>query len=327
MPVYNAEKYLHRSIASILNQSYSNWEFLIVDDDSSDGSVRICKEYVKQDSRVKLICNKHGGTARARNTALNVATGEYIAFLDADDAYHPLYLEYMVNAALAYDSDIALCTITRGTDATEFLLSDRKSQFFVISVEDSFRLMYGGDWLNMIAPVTKLYAKHIFDKVRFPAGMYFEDAATMNLALYYSNRIAKTGESLYFYNMTPNSSSVTKKSIELLDREKALRSHLEFYLQEGRTDLVLLNVPFYLIELIGIYHRIKQSDKPEDCELIKEKFETIYRQYKKKVSFTQQQKSQILAFRHPKLYDLKNMTKQDGIVGTIARFIKRKVHI
>lgn len=325
MPAYNAKSYLPRSIESIINQTYPNWEFLIVDDGSVDGSIDLCQEYEKNDQRIRLICNVHGGTACARNTALDMAKGDYIAFLDADDAYHSKYLEYMVNAALKNDCDVALCATIRGTDANEFFLSEKEAHFSVISVDEGFAQMYGGNWPDMIAPYTKLYAKHLFDRVRFPAGMYFEDAATMNLAIYYSNRIIQTDEPLYFYNITPNSSSVTKRSVELLDREKALRSHWEFYLQEERKDLVLLNMPFYLVELISIYHRIKGSDNPSDCEQIREKFENVYRIYKRKVIFSEQQKNQILAFQHPQLYDIRNMIRNEGVMGTLIGFVQRKI--
>jgi len=96
MPVYNAEAFLHRSIDSVINQVYQNWELLIVDDGSSDRSVEVCRAYEQQDERIRLLCNQHGGTARTRNTAIDQAQGEYIAFIDADDVYHPQYMQSMI---------------------------------------------------------------------------------------------------------------------------------------------------------------------------------------------------------------------------------------
>lgn len=325
MPAYNAEAFLDRSITSVRNQTYENWELLIVDDGSIDHSREIVRNFTAIDSRIKLLCNEHGGTARARNTAIEVAQGDYFAFLDADDVYHPRYLEKLVGAACCENSDLVICGIARGTDFGPFLQSDVKADYTVISVDQAFAAMYGGEWPLMISPWNKLYARQLFNTLRFPDGRYFEDAATVNLALYHNKRVSLIREPLYFYFVTPNSSSKTKRSVELLDREWALRSHWEFFFQEGREDLARLALPFYLVELINIYHRIAVSDRPEDCALIRKQFEETYRRFRRRVTFSSQQLDQILAFRHPKLYDIRNMIRKDGIVGTVMGFVKRKL--
>lgn len=324
MPAYNAEAFLHRSIDSVIQQAYQNWELLIVDDGSTDCSVEICHAYEKQDSRIRLLCNQHGGTARARNTAIDQAQGEYIAFIDADDVYHPQYMQNMMCAALKENADIVICGIERGTDCTEFLRKKIRSEYTVIGMESAFARMYGGEWEIMIAPVNKLYARKVFFDVHFPAGRFFEDAATTNLALCRAVKIAKIDDMMYFYYITPNSSSVTKRSIELQDREWALRSHWEYFFAQGREDLAYLSLPFYLVELISIYHRIARSDKPKDCELIRKRFEMVYKTYRKKIIFTEKQKDQILAFRHPTMYDIQNMIHEHGIIHTLFGFILRK---
>ena len=326
MPAYNAEAFLDRSITSVRNQTYENWELLIVDDGSTDHSREIVRNFASIDSRIKLLCNEHGGTARARNTAMDVAQGDFLAFIDADDVYHPRYLEQLVGTALREKSDLVVCGITRGTEFDAFLQSDVRGAYTVISVDQAFAAMYGGEWPLMISPWNKLYARHLFDTIRFPDGRYFEDAATVNLALYCSNKICVISEPLYFYFVTPNSSSKTKRSVELLDREWALRSHWEFFLQEGRNDLAYLALPFYIVELISIYHRIEASDRPEDCALIRKRFEETYKKYRRRLKLSSTQADQILAFRHPQLFDIRNMIRRDGIVGTLAGFIKRKIN-
>lgn len=324
MPAYNAEAFLHRSIDSVINQAYQNWELLIVDDGSVDQSVEICRAYEKQDSRIHLLCNQHGGTARARNTALDQAQGEYIAFIDADDIYHPQYMQSMLDVALKEHADVVISGIERGTDSNEFLAREICAEYETISMERAFERMYGGEWPLFISPWNKLYRIGLFDQIRFPDGRFFEDAATINLLLYTGSRISVSEDALYFYYVTPNSSSVTKRSVELQDREWALRSHWELFFAQGRDDLAYLAMPFYMVELISIYHRIERSDKPEDCELIRERFEAVYKKYRKKISFTEKQADQILAFRYPVVYDLRNMVRRDGIIGTLKGFIQRK---
>lgn len=324
MPAYNAEAFLSRSIDSVINQTYRYWELLVVDDGSTDSSREIVQAYSGRDPRIKLLCNQHGGTARARNTAIEVAEGDYLAFIDADDVYHPQYLELLVDASVREYADLVICEISRGTDYDAFLKSDVSKNSCVITIDQAFSMMYGGEWPLMISPWNKLYAKHLFKTVRFPDGRYFEDAATVNLAMYSSNQICLLNAPLYFYYTTPNSSSKTKRSVELLDREWALRSHWEHFFRECRKDLAYLALPFYLVELISIYHRIKASDKPEDCSIIQEQFEKTYKTYRRKVIFTEVQKDQILAFRYPHIYDIRNMVRKDGIVMTIIGFVRRK---
>jgi len=89
VPVYNAEKYLDKCIQSILNQDYKNIEVILIDDGSLDNSGNICDEYAKVDSRVKVVHKKNGGVSSARNCGIDIATGEFIMFVDSDD-----YIEY-----------------------------------------------------------------------------------------------------------------------------------------------------------------------------------------------------------------------------------------
>jgi len=324
MPTYNAEAYLPRSIASVQNQTYQNWELLIVDDGSTDGSKELIQSIAAKDSRVKLLCNQHGGTARARNTALDVAQGEYLAFIDADDVYHGRYLEFLSIAMEQEAADLVVCGISRGIDYDLFLESSVGYSCSAIDGDSAFERMYGGEWPCMIAPVNKLYRKELFDPVRFPEGRYFEDAATTNLAIYRCNRICAVDTELYFYHITENSSSKTTRSNELLDREKALRSHWEFFFKEGRTDLAYCALPFYITELISIYHRIENSDRPGDCAIIRNCFDETLRKYRAKIKFTEAQKEEIFKFTHPTWYDLRNMVRQDGVFGTLWGFVRRK---
>ena len=96
VPIYKVEEYLHRCIDSIINQTYTNLEIILVDDGSPDNCPMICDEYAKKDSRIRVIHKKNGGLSDARNAGLEIATGEYIGFVDSDDwihkdMYHILY--------------------------------------------------------------------------------------------------------------------------------------------------------------------------------------------------------------------------------------------
>ena len=324
MPAYNAGKYLDASIVSVQNQIYQNWELWVVDDGSTDESREIVRKYMERDDRIRLLCNQHGGTARARNTAIDLADGDYFAFIDADDVYHPRYLSLMVETAIRENADLVICNFVEGHDYRAFLESNVTKDYSVITSDQAFYKMYCGGWALMISPCNKLYEKKLFERVRFPDGRCFEDLATVNLTVYEAKRVGILNQPLYFYHITPNSSSKTRRCAELMDREWVLRSHWEFFFKQNRADLAYLAIPFYLVELIVIYHRIQASDEPQNCERIRTQFETVYRKYRRHIKFTEQQKSKILAFRNPRWYDIRNMIREDGLLKTAKGFIVRK---
>ena len=106
MPVYNSEKYISKTIDSILSQSYTEFELLLIDDGSQDMSGKICDEYARKDARVKVVHKKNEGICATRNRGLKIATGKYIAFCDNDDIYMDNLLKDNLELALKYDADV-----------------------------------------------------------------------------------------------------------------------------------------------------------------------------------------------------------------------------
>lgn len=109
VPVYNTEKYLRKCIDSILNQTYSNMELILVDDGSKDLSPWICDQYAVKDSRVRVIHKENGGVSTARNAGLEIAGGEYIAFVDSDDYLELCMYEKMMDKAMEHECDVIMC--------------------------------------------------------------------------------------------------------------------------------------------------------------------------------------------------------------------------
>ena len=109
VPVYKAEKFLSACIESILNQTYHDFEVILVDDGSPDSSGQICEEYAKKDSRIKVIHQKNAGVAASRNVGLDIAVGEYITFVDSDDYIQFQMYEKMLKCALDNDCDFVMC--------------------------------------------------------------------------------------------------------------------------------------------------------------------------------------------------------------------------
>lgn len=112
VPVYNVEKYLHRCIESIQNQLYSNLEIILVDDGSQDQSPRICDDFASRDNRIKVIHKKNGGQGLARNSALDIATGAYVAFIDSDDWISPEHIKNLYEGIKRCSADVAIGSYT-----------------------------------------------------------------------------------------------------------------------------------------------------------------------------------------------------------------------
>ena len=109
VPVYKAEKYMHRCVDSILAQTFTNFELILVDDGSPDGSGTLCDQYAQKDNRVKVIHKENGGVASARQCGIDNATGEYTIHADPDDWVEPNMLQELYNKAKELDADMVIC--------------------------------------------------------------------------------------------------------------------------------------------------------------------------------------------------------------------------
>lgn len=168
MPVYNAVHYIDIAITSILNQTYPNFELIIIDDGATDGTSEICQKYCNQDNRIKYIRQTNKGICKARNTGLELATGEYIAFSDHDDKYEPNYIELMLNKAQEENLDIVKCgvyfeeTFANGNQKTtiENFKEEVLSKKELIQKYISLPMAFWGVW-NSLYRASLLHTNHI----------------------------------------------------------------------------------------------------------------------------------------------------------------------
>ena len=109
MPVYNSEQFVGMAVQSVLEQTYKNFELIIIDDGSSDNSGAVCDEYAAKDSRIKVIHKVNGGVCSGRNLGINICQGEYISFIDNDDVYEPNFLAKLVDVAVQTNADLVKC--------------------------------------------------------------------------------------------------------------------------------------------------------------------------------------------------------------------------
>ena len=113
VPIYNVEKYLDRCVESIINQTYKNLEIILVDDGSPDNCTQMCDDYAKKDSRIRVVHKENGGLSDARNAGMEVATGEYVSFIDSDDYISLDFYETLFQTMIDNDSDIVECSVVK----------------------------------------------------------------------------------------------------------------------------------------------------------------------------------------------------------------------
>jgi len=192
VPVYNVIDYIREALDSAVNQTYHNLEILIVDDGSDDGSEIVCDEYREKDSRVRVIHQNNQGLSAARNVGLDCMTGDIIAFLDPDDAFHHDMIRQMVTSMQQNQAEIVICGITE-CHTTGRLDKARASNSLEYNKEE---ILCSRDALNALingeicqAVWNKLYLRKFWDTLRFPDGCVYEDVSVTHTVLGAAERI------------------------------------------------------------------------------------------------------------------------------------------
>lgn len=226
VPVYNVEEYLSRCIDSILEQTFTDFELILIDDGSTDNSGKICDEYSKKDSKVKVIHKENGGLSSARNFGIDVASGKFLGFVDSDDYIEKDMYELLYEDICKINADIAICGIY---DKYENKCHRNKypMQKCVLGSEQAFKLALEGKTIPVSA-VNKLYKREIFKKKRFPVGKNYEDAFLIPELLINSNKVSYNPLPKYYYVHRENSITTNEFKIKDLDIIDAYTKNLVF---------------------------------------------------------------------------------------------------
>lgn len=201
VPVYNVEQYLDKCLASILGQTYKDFECIVVDDGSPDNSSAIIDKYVKQDQRFKVIHQKNMGVSAARNAGLAIAQGDYITFVDSDDYISNEYLEKFALKIANTDADIVICGVI-----DVFKDSQKTVCFEAPSTEVIKQNILADIWPSY--PCNKCFKKYLFENIRFPVGKIYEDLLTIPELCISAKKIVCIPDALYYYNRQ-NMNSIT----------------------------------------------------------------------------------------------------------------------
>lgn len=292
VPIYNVEPYLERCIESIRNQTYNNLEIILVDDGSKDGCGIICDHYEKLDSRIKVIHKVNGGLSDARNAGIEIATGDYFAFIDSDDFIHHTMYEKLMGKMLETNADIAICNLKYTYEGTESEIdvneSTQQSDTIVFDRMQA-QLIYFDKQYNVISTVAwnKLYKKSVFDQIRYPKGKIHEDEFTTFKLLYHSQKIVYLTEQLYFYFQKKDSimAQFNENRFHLFE---AYRHRMEFYSDNNEFELFKKMLMLY-IRMSAQFMKWSKDKQSNYIELIRSdrsKLKEIYLKNKKKIRTT-----------------------------------------
>ena len=239
VPVYNVEKYLPRCVDSLIQQTYSNIEIILVEDGATDSSDAICDTYQKKDSRIKVIHKKNGGLSDARNKGIEIATGEYVACVDSDDYVTSDMYEILLKNLKETNSDISIGNYKMIANE-ENRKEDRTYHYDVI--EDKTAMM-----VNLLEHPciqnyawNKLYKRELFDNVYYPYGKKMEDLGTTYLLFDKCHKIVYTKDIVYYYYQREDS-IVNKKNLSLVLDKLELTLQRYSYLKEKYPEILQID--------------------------------------------------------------------------------------
>lgn len=302
VPVYKVEKYLEKCINSIINQTLKEIEIILVDDGSPDKCGEICDYYSKLDNRVRVIHKINNGLAEARNSGMDIATGEYICFVDSDDWVEPYYVERMYNKVKKHDSDICMCGFYIDYQDENYTQIVNCKKDYDINGRDN----YGLEFIEIINGIgfvlawNKLYRLDLLKKnnIKFSKDVLITEDLVFNCkVLKKIDRLSVVGEPLYHYIrydgtiLSKYQSSYYEKQITKL-RYQVVRDMLNSFGSIPLKEINRISEGFYLV---GIHDSIYNLFR-KDCNLTFMEKNEIFKKY----IFSDDQASKIVSQSYEK---------------------------
>ena len=228
IPIYKVEPYLRQCVDSVICQSYKNLEIILVDDGSPDNCPKICDEYAQQDSRVKVIHKPNGGLSDARNAGIEIATGEYLSFVDSDDLIHIRMIEILMKPLIENkDLKMSVCQSLKFYDCD---IIDINQAIRPTEIVDYRFFLTKNLWATAWC---KIYQRKLFKDIRYPVGRIHEDEFTTYKIYYEAKKFAYTDSQLHFYRQREGSIMDSMTIKRLVDVHDALKGQVEFFWEKN----------------------------------------------------------------------------------------------
>lgn len=280
VPVYNVESYLEKCIDSILNQSYSNFELILVNDGSTDNSGKICSDFEKKDSRIKVINKDNGGLSDARNHGIDIASGRYITFIDSDDFVEVDYIFYLYNLLKKYGTKISICAYNILLENGEKINLGKGFDETLMSKEDSFKRMLNEEGFSVSA-WAKMYDLELFTGVRYPFGKLCEDNGTTYKLIDKVDKVAYGNIPKYNYLKRNGSimlSDFNLRKLDMIDLTDVMCDYLE-------SKYPALNDVILRRRVYSRFNILRQLDGKSETKQIEQEMKHFILSYKKEIFF------------------------------------------
>lgn len=230
VPVYNVEQYLERCVDSIINQTYTNLEIILVNDGSTDNSGKLCDELAKKDERIRVIHKENGGLSDARNRGIDESESDLVGFIDSDDYIDSDMYEVLLKNLNNTDADLSMCSLYDVYNNTpEAQVTNKET--WKLSSEQAIKMVMEAKILSVTA-VNKLYRKSLFTDLKFEVGKIAEDAFIMIKLLDKCEKIVATNEKKYYYVHRENSITTQKFSTKFLNVIEAYEQNSNIILEK-----------------------------------------------------------------------------------------------
>ena len=283
VPIYNVGKYLPKCIESILNQTFKNFELILVNDGSTDNSGVVCDDYAKKDTRIKIIHKSNGGVSSARNAGLYVAKGEYIGFVDPDDYIDKNMYEKLYRLCIDNNSDIAICRFNREINGK---IQNKESTEEIIELNnmEAMNELFKGN-LYRFSLCNKLFSKKCFNDVLFPEERIHEDLSTTYKLFANSKKAVYINYCGYIYVRRENSILTSTYNEKRLQAFIAWDEIIEF-IDKNYYEIieqVIATFTYWCVDnILYILNQVNNSKKKNNYLNIIQKYTTKYYIYIKR---------------------------------------------
>lgn len=281
IPVYNVEKYLHRCLDSVIKQTYVDLEIILINDGSQDSSGTICDKYAKKDARIKVLHKQNAGVSAARNDGLDIATGEYVTFVDADDYVVENYIEILASVAAKNNAQVVGGGVAKFRDEKEIEPPegvDWQNQVLTLAFQAAVEKY--AVWHYVCA---KLYKKSFLEDKRFSTNLRFGEDAFFNLCLCATQQAVINAYFIdlpFYWYYQRNDSAVHKSSY--LDVEKRVDTYFDYFQRDdlnaqGKTIFAKAIIKdLFSFRYLSMYEGDKKKAKKKVCDY----FPFVYRYLK-----------------------------------------------
>lgn len=330
VPVYKAEAFLTDCVESILSQSFSDFEIILVEDGSPDNSGRICDEYAAKYDCISVIHQENQGQAAARNHAMAVAKGDWICFVDSDDLIHPRMLEWLYEAAMKSGAPISQCGMLEAVDLPEDFRKDREVDFRVLTMEEETLVaLHDADCYPAWVACAKLIRRDLIEAYPFREGRVYEDNEAVCRWVCKGGTLASTEEQLYFYRGNPESTTKAAFRLKRLDYLWALESIIGFYGGIGYPQMRRRFIDRYAEAVLSCCNGARYLlNRPAVVKQIEKQTKDFLR--REQIKLTRPQFEALLDVMHPKLIKLywpvrgaADTLQQEGVSGILRKIRKQ----